>query len=156
VKWAPAPVDAEEMLSLHIKRRRLQGAKAEDVVFPYDRPERGRPGRVRTSSWKGWDGWHPKQIRSTWRKVADDLGLPKDLTLYGASRHTFTTKALKAGASLDEVSAALGHADPTTTKRYYDHLVRKAFPSVLRQGLTAAQPAPSGGNGDDGRSGRTG
>ena len=72
-----------------------------------------------------------------WRDVANQLGLPKVLTFYGASRHTFTTKALKAGASLDEVSAALGHADPTTTKRYYDHLIRRNFAPILRQGLSA-------------------
>jgi integrase len=80
-------------------------------------------------------------LRTTWRRAADKLGLPKELTFYGASRHSFTTKALKAGASLDEVSTALGHADPTTTKRYYDHLIRRTFAPVLRQGLSGAGAA---------------
>jgi integrase len=155
VKWVPAPIDVDDVLGMHLKRRRLQGAKDEDLVFPYARPQ-GRPGKARTSAWREWDGYHPKVLRSTWRTAADNSGLPKDLTFYGASRHTFTTKALKAGASLDEVSTALGHADPTTTKRYYDHLIRRTFAPVLRQGLSAAESTQSAGTGADGRSGRTG
>jgi len=155
VKWSPSPVDAEDVLALHIKRRKLQGAKGDDPVFPYERPV-GQRGRSRVSTWKGWGGYHPKQIRSTWRKVADDLGLPKDLTFYGASRHSYTTKALMAGASLDEVSAVLGHADPATTKRSYDHLIRRQFSPVLRQGLTGVSTAPSGETASDGQSERKG
>jgi len=155
VKWSPAPVDVLDVLGLHVKRRKLQGAKEEDLVFPYIRPEKRR-GRTRTSSWKDWPGWHPKEIRSMWRDVANQLGLPKVLTFYGASRHTFTTKALKAGASLDEVSAALGHADPTTTKRYYDHLIRRNFAPILRQGLSAISSTPTAGTEVDAQSERTG
>jgi integrase len=146
VKWAPAPIDAADVLGLYVKRRKLQGARDDDVVFPYIRPEKTN-GRIRTSSWKQWAGWHPKMIRTVWRNVADDLALPKALTFYGASRHTFVTKALKAGASLDEVSAAIGHADPTTTKRFYDHFVRKTFSPTLRQGLSGALAAQTAGTG---------
>ena len=35
MKCVPAPADAEELLKLHLKRRRLKGAKAEDLVFPF-------------------------------------------------------------------------------------------------------------------------
>ncbi|HVT07746.1 MAG TPA: hypothetical protein VHO67_09815 [Polyangia bacterium] len=151
VKWVPAPTDALSVLSIHIKRRRLQGAKAEDVVFRYAVPP-GRRARARTSEWKGWEGWHPKEIRVRWREVADAFGLPKELTFYGASRHSYTTKALTAGASVDEVSAALGHAAPTTTKRYYDHLVRRSFAPVLRMGLSEVRRAASAGSEDGGQS----
>jgi integrase len=147
VKWAPAPIDALDVLGLYLKRRKLQGAKDEDVVFPYSRPQK-RAGMTRTSVWKEWAGWHPKMIRTVWRRVADGLGLAEDLTFDGASRHTFVTKALKAGASLDEVSAAIGHADPSTTKRFYDHFVRKTFSASLRQGLSAI--AQTGGSAADG------
>jgi integrase len=155
VKWAPAPIDAEEVLGLYVKRRKLQGARNEDLVFPYTRPETTN-GRIRTSSWKQWAGWHPKMIRTVWRKVADELALPTDLTFYGASRHTFVTKALKAGASLDEVSAAIGHADPATTKRFYDHFVRKTFSPALRQGLRGALAAQTVGTGVGGSPARKG
>jgi integrase len=33
-------------------------------------------------------------------------------------RHTFATEALDAGAALQDVQDALGHADPRTTRRY--------------------------------------
>ena len=33
-------------------------------------------------------------------------------------RHTFATEALGAGAALQDVQDALGHADPRTTRRY--------------------------------------
>ncbi len=72
-------------------------------------------------------------IESRWEAVAPEHGV--SLTWYQATRHTFTTRALEAGASLDEVSAALGHSSPVVTKRYYDHFVRKSFSPVLRQGL---------------------
>jgi integrase len=150
VKWAPAPVDAADVLGLHVKRRKLQGAKDDDLVFLFQAPPKGR-GKGRTSSWKEWAGWHPKNIRMTWRRVADDLKLPKELTFYGATRHTFTTKALKAGAALDEVSAAIGHADPQTTKRFYDHLVRREFAPALRQGLNGALRVATAGTEGGGR-----
>ncbi|HSZ82834.1 MAG TPA: hypothetical protein VLA14_11160, partial [Polyangia bacterium] len=72
VKWAPAPIDALDVLGLYLKRRKLQGAKDEDVVFPYSRPQK-RAGMTRTSVWKEWAGWHPKMIRTVWRRVADGL-----------------------------------------------------------------------------------
>ena len=66
------------------------------------------------------------------------------------------TKALQAGASLDEVSSAVGHADPSTTKRSYDHLVRRNFAPILRQGVSAIPTGPTDGSADDDRSSRTG
>jgi hypothetical protein len=33
------------------------------------------------------------------------------------TRHSFVTRNLEAGASLDEVGAALGHSNPVVTKR---------------------------------------
>jgi integrase len=138
-KWVPAPIDAVDVLKLHIHRRRLQGAGAEDLVFPY--ANASRFGKVRSSEWKDWAGWHPKEIRAKWRAACDKLGLPKDLTFYSSSRHTYVTKALIANNPLDQVSAAIGHADPATTKKYYSHYIRKDFAAGLRQGLTSA-PEP--------------
>lgn len=139
VKWVPAPTDAEDVLKLHMARRRLNGAGPEDLVFPYQRPHRAGPrsGRVRQSEWKDFAGWHPKQIRTTWRKAAKALSLSDDLTFYGATRHSYVTKALLAGVSLDEVSTAVGHAMPSTTQDSYNHLIRKTFNPLLRQGLAS-------------------
>ena len=34
MKWVPAAADASEFLGMWLKRRKLQGARAEDLVFP--------------------------------------------------------------------------------------------------------------------------
>jgi len=152
VKWVPAPIDATDVLGLHIKRRKVQGAGPEDLVFPYSKP--GILGKARSTDWKDWGGWHPKEMRKKWRAACDALKLSKDLTFYGSSRHTYVTKALVANNPLDQVSTAIGHADPSTTRKYYSHYIRKDFAPGLRQGLTSV--AGSAGTEAAGRRGRTG
>lgn len=128
-KHVPAPSDALDVLGLHLKRRKLQGAKGEDLVFVYDRSSRRRKGK-----WATWAGYHPHTIQQEFRAVADGLGLV-DLDWYRSTRHSFCTKALQAGASLDEVSAAVGHSSPVVTKKHYAHFVRTSYSAVMRQGL---------------------
>ena len=57
------------------------------------------------------------------------------MTWYEATRHSFTSRLLSRGASLDEVSAALGHSSPVVTRRYYDHYIRRTFSAGMRAGL---------------------
>ncbi len=127
VKWVPAPDDIEEHLGMHLKIRKLQGAKADDLVFVAPVRENGRP---RVSSWLGYKR---EYVDDQWREAAKACGVA--LTWYEATRHTFVTRALKAGVTLDEVSAAVGHSMPSVTKRHYDHYVRKEFSPALRRGL---------------------
>jgi integrase len=68
VKWVPAPLDALDVLKLHLARRKLQGAKAEDLVFPFvpAKPQ----NRRRTSSWTGYRKEHverQRRRRAAWR-----------------------------------------------------------------------------------------
>jgi integrase len=51
---------------------------------------------------------------------------------YQATRHSFVSRNLKAGASLDEVSAAVGHSSPIVTRRFYDYYVRRSYSDQLR------------------------
>ena len=133
VKWVPAPTDAEKVLKLHLKRRHLLGAKAEDLVFPFlpAKPQ----NRRRTSD---WTGYRKEYIEQCWEEATrgkDRRVNGVDLTWYEATRHSFVSRNLKAGVQLDEVSAAVGHATPATTKRHYGHFIRKIFNPALRQGL---------------------
>jgi len=57
------------------------------------------------------------------------------MTWYEATRHSFVSRHLANGASLDEVSAAVGHSSPVVTKRFYDHFIRRSFSPRLRAGL---------------------
>ena len=66
-------------------------------------------------------------------KVANEV--KPTMTWYEATRHSFVSRHLSSGASLDEVSAAVGHSSPVVTKRFYDHFVRRSFSPLLRAGL---------------------
>ena len=141
-KWAPAPDDAAVVLKVHLARRKLIGAKSEDLVFPF---EAAKPqNRRRTSAWTGYRKEH---IEACWDDAAKKVGVV--LTWYQATRHSFVSRNLKNGASLDEVSAAVGHSSPIVTRMYYDHYVRKTFSAGLRQGITRA-PIPRNDNTDGG------
>ena len=118
-KWVPAAVDCEKFLSTWLRARKEEGAGPEDYVFPSPRLP-GAPAR------KEW-------IKKYWNRATKELGL--DLTWYQATRHSFVSRLLQAGASLDEVSSAVGHSSPVVTRRYYDHFIRKEFSSLVRGGL---------------------
>jgi integrase len=123
LKWVPAPTDAERMLKVHLRRRKLAGAKPDDLVFVPPKPSR----RKRVS---GWAGFRKEHVHDTWEKARQLVGL--SLTWYQATRHTAVSRALKAGVPLDEVSAAIGHPSPDVTARHYAHFVRKSFAPGLR------------------------
>jgi len=53
------------------------------------------------------------------RRLARSAGIPGAAGVHPHTfRHTFATEALDAGAALQDVQDALGHADPRTTRRY--------------------------------------
>lgn len=119
VKRVPAPVDARLVLGPWLDRRRAEGAGPECYVFPCES--------------RGGSYHRPELIRDRWKKAAAKVGC--SLTWYQATRHSFTTRSIKAGASLDDVSSALGHSSPVVTRRYYDHHIPDSFSSTLRMGL---------------------
>jgi integrase len=128
IKWVPAAVDATALLKSHLARRKLTGATGEDLVFLF---EPAKPqNRRRTSTWAGYRKEH---IEDRWDDAAKKIGV--QLTWYQATRHSFVSRSLKNGASLDEVSAAVGHSSPIVTRTYYDHYVRRTFSAALRQGI---------------------
>jgi integrase len=141
VKWVPAPSDAEQVLGSHLNRRRADGARADSLVFPFvpAKPQ----NRRRTSE---WTGYRKEYLEHCWEKATRSKERPVkgiELTWYEATRHSFVSRNLKAGVQLDEVSAAVGHATPATTKRHYAHFVRKIFNLALRQGVPARKEAVS-------------
>jgi integrase len=134
VKWVPAADDASAVLGPWVTRREAEGAGPEDLLFVA--PKGGCFGRV--------------YVRRAWREAAiaakltapemkDAKGQPLPLepamTWYEATRHSFVSRNLANGASLDEVSAAVGHSSPVVTRRFYDHFIRKNFSQGLRAGL---------------------
>lgn len=126
MKWVPSPLDAEAVLGPWLAQRKLQRAGPEDFVFP----DTSKLGHYRK-----------EYVRLAWEEVASKEGrAPLGLTWYQATRHSFVSRSLSAGASLDEVSASLGHHSPGVTRRYYDHFVRKTFSEGVRAGLGLDKP----------------
>ena len=75
-------------------------------------------------------------VSRDWHKAAlMDAGL-RDMPLH-AMRHTAAAAWLAAGNSLIYVQRQLGHADITTTERFYGHLERH----VLAAGAIATEEA---------------
>jgi integrase len=123
VKWVPATSDAAAVVGPWLARRRAEGAGDSDLVFPYcggsDRPRQSR-----------WTGYKKEHLQSLWEAARKVVGV--DLTIYQATRHSFVSRHLSAGVSLEEVSAAIGHAQVTTTRRFYDHYVRRSYSAAIR------------------------
>lgn len=142
-KWAPAPDDANAALDCWIAHRQAQGAQPEDFLFPgYE----GGPIKKEAigDEWEhvaaAFVGmrpgkWAPRHGRGIKRKKKEEKQTKPALTYYQATRHSFVSRNLSSGVSLDEVSAAVGHSSPTVTRRYYDHFVRRTFSSSLRMGI---------------------
>jgi integrase len=138
VKWVPAPEDCNEFLGPWLAQRRAHGAGPEDRVFPCAR----RKGLCFRKEFVEacWEKAAPAHVgaravtpEKKGAKVAHDA--KPAMTWYQATRHSFVSRHLSRGASLDEVSAAVGHSSPVVTKRFYDHYVRRTFSATLRMGL---------------------
>lgn len=147
VKWVPAPEDCAEFLGAWLTQRKAQGAGPEDRVFPCAR----RKGLCYRKEFieACWEEAAPKHVggrdallQKKKGKVVTELK-PK-MTWYQATRHSFVSRHLSRGASLDEVSAAVGHSSPIVTKRFYDHYVRRSFSPKLRAGLGLGAKHQSG------------
>jgi integrase len=138
VKWVPAPEDCAEFLGQWIATRKGEGAGPEDRLFPCGR----RKGMCFRKEFieACWEKAAPKHVGARevlLKKKGDKIANEEKptMTWYQATRHSFVSRHLSRGASLDEVSAAVGHSSPVVTKRFYDHYVRRTFSPRLRAGL---------------------
>ncbi len=147
VKWVPAPDDCAEFLGPWLAQRKAQGAGPEDRGFPCAR----RKGLCFRKEYieHCWEEAAPKHVGAKVVKVKTKKGELVDaerptMTWYEATRHSFVSRHLSTGASLDEVSAAVGHSSPVVTKRFYDHFIRRSFSPRLRAGLGLGKPGDVG------------
>ncbi|HEY4185736.1 MAG TPA: site-specific integrase [Polyangia bacterium] len=131
-KLVPAADDAPEILGPWLARRRAAGAGPDDLLFPYvpAKPQNRRRAAAGTAGGVTWAGWRKEHLEKCWEVAAKAAGVK--LGWYQSTRHTWISRSLEAGASLDEVSAAVGHSSPVVTRRWYDHFVRERFSPALR------------------------
>jgi integrase len=119
VKWVPCPDDVDEVFGTHLAERRAEGAGPEDFAFRCTTREQGF--------------YRKEHIEKCFERASATCGVK--LTWYQCTRHAFVSRNMARGASLDEISAAVGHSSPVVTRRYYDHFVRRSFSPSLRSGL---------------------
>jgi len=143
VKWVPAPEDCQQFLGPWLDQRRAQGAGPEDRIFPCAR----RKGLCYRKEFieQCWEHAAPALVGSKTATFKTKKGEIVEvqrptMTWYEATRHSFVSRHLANGASLDEVSAAVGHSSPVVTKRFYDHFIRRSFSPRLRTGLGLGKP----------------
>jgi integrase len=130
VKWPPVPPDAVAMLDQARAVREGEGAGADALLWPC-------PTRQEEN---GTEHCYRKElIEHRWEKaiaaLAKDLPALAGLTFYSATRHSFVSRNLKADVPLQTVSEAVGHSSPAVTQRFYNHYVRKSYPTAMRGGL---------------------
>ena len=154
VKWPPVPPDAVELLLAVRDARLASGAKPDDLLWPCA----NREAHVRRRAAKGATppspappgerSYRKEFVEQCWEKAAVAVGLFRvedegtddeckvpSMTFYEATRHSFISRNLKSGVALETVSEAIGHSSPVVTQRYYNHYVRKEYPSAMRAGL---------------------
>jgi hypothetical protein len=134
--------DCDEFLGPWLAQRKAQGAGPEDLVFPCARRKGGCYRKEFIEAC--WEKAAPKHVGAkeiVLKKKGDKTAteVRPTMTWYEATRHSFVSRHLAAGASLDEVSAAVGHSSPLVTKRFYDHFVRRSDSTRLRAGLGLGQ-----------------
>jgi len=74
-----------------------------------------------------------KQINKYIRRIAEKVGIKKDVTTYVA-RHSFVTVLKRSGASMEFISEAVGHSNLRTTEGYADSFedeAKKHFAKAL-------------------------
>ena len=130
-KWVPAPFDILDAIGARLEARLAMrpAPGPEDFVFlSFD----GGPFTARRGE---------EQVRKVWQravKILRKADPPIDLgsmTWYQATRHSFASRNLSRGATLEEVSSAMGHSSPAVTQQYYNHFIRRSFSDTLRVGL---------------------
>lgn len=67
---------------------------------------------------------HTRDVNTGIRAIAAETHIVQDVTTYSA-RHSFSTVLKRAGASVEFISEALGHADVKTTESYLDSFENK-------------------------------
>ena len=166
-KMVPAAADAKTTIRPWLNRRLAAGAEPNDYFFPNRMKPRGKVDPSRPPP----PGYYQQEyVDNVWNQTLVTLGYTKPgdsiqrrgrkakvdkktgaplpiafLSFYEATRHSFASRLLEAGNSLDEVSHALNHSSPEVTKRHYAHWERKSYSPTMRIGVGVKAAKKGGG-----------
>jgi integrase len=131
VKFVPAPLDAAEVLAPWLARRRAEGARPGDLVFP------GPGGRALARH----------QVAHQWKKVARALGI--SVSWHKATRTSAASRWASRGLTAEEIGTALGHHGSEVAQRHYMLYQRRVFDARMTlpvvsaaAGSAPASPSP--------------
>lgn len=82
--------------------------------------------------------WTMNALRTAFYRLGINAAVDK--LKAGTMRHSFATNALAGGMDALTVSLLMGHSDPSTLARQYQHLTQR--PDVLRKAIEKADTAP--------------
>lgn len=82
-------------------------------------------------------------LKKVWQKVKAKVGLPKNVRLYDATRHSFASQLINNGVSLINVSRLLGHSSVKMTEKYAHSDVGKLKIDVSNLSLTKVMTVPN-------------
>jgi site-specific recombinase XerD len=91
--------------------------------------------------------YYETALRKIWNRVRKQAGISTELRLYDASRHSFASQLVNAGASIFLVSKLLGHSSTGMSEKY-SHANLESFRVELskislkkRESVTNLSPA---------------
>ena len=80
-------------------------------------------------------GKHITRVQKLWERICGELGM-ENVHIHDL-RHTGATWALRSGADITTVSAALGHASVSFTAKVYAHVMTESTLEASRGALAA-------------------
>jgi integrase len=114
----PLPTPLLAFLATHKERQELHKAECLDAYEDHDLVCANPYGRH----------WYPDTITHRFKELVARAGVPA-LNLH-YTRHSYASIALARGAGLRAVGEVLGHVDPTTTIRIYQHVAESGRQAV--------------------------
>lgn len=82
-------------------------------------------------------------LKKIWKKIKEKVGLPEDVRLYDATRHSFASQLINQGVSLINVSRLLGHSSVKMTEKYAHSDIGKLKIDVSNLSLTKIATVPN-------------
>ncbi len=138
--------------SLNIYREKRKGRKAKNVTIPIhpelfeyikNRVENHLPGAYVFINSRTGNHYSENKLKKLWDIVRKKVGLPKEIRLYDATRHSFASQLVNQGVSLINVSRLLGHSTVKMTERYAHSDIGKLRIDVSNLSLVKDKTVPN-------------
>ena len=75
---------------------------------------------------------HPSYVRTMLHRLGEKAGIEKRVHPHGL-RHTLAFELMWEGVPAPVIQAQLGHASPSTTQRYLDHLAPRDLVETMQR-----------------------